>query len=282
MNCPAEDMLLKAELGEIAVNDLQELDNHVGACEVCRIARSEIRLLLRELATAPEPEPASLFVDRVMVARSRVAGRSWAQDSIGRWRRRRWGVHAAVFAAAAGVAAIALAFGTWRIVGIPSRGHDVISARGAVSSGRSSTDPAAEVLVVRGDQLLQASGRSLGPGDAFAVRYTHRANEPYFFAAFAVDAARTVHWIYPEYVDEATDPPSVPLPFAQLDRLLPEVVQPDSPARGPMQVVSLVSREPVSVKQIEAELRKASPAQPLSAIFREAVVREWSCSWDVP
>lgn len=160
------------------------------------------------------------------------------------------------------------------------------TARGHKGQARPSpTAASSEVLVMRKGRILPLAGQRLAPDDAFAVHYANPGKDTRYLLAFAVDAAQVVHWIYPEYTDEATDPESFPLPVSEETRLLPQLVQPEGPAEGPMQVVAFTSQRPVRVKQVEQALRDAptgtSPGRVLARIFPEDLVREWSCTWNV-
>jgi hypothetical protein len=147
------------------------------------------------------------------------------------------------------------------------------------------SQPVTEILAVRGGQLRPVERQPLSAGDAFAVRYVNPGPERYYLAAFALDAVGTVHWIYPEYVDGATDPGSIPLPPARQETLLPQVVEPDKPAAGAMQVIALLTPEPVSVKQVETALQQAPngvpAAQALARAIARPLIREWRTSWNV-
>jgi hypothetical protein len=157
------------------------------------------------------------------------------------------------------------------------------TARGQGSKTRVPVNaPASEVLVVREGKLLPLSGQSLSSADAFAVRYLNPTGRTQYLAAFAVDAAGAVHWIFPAYLDAATDPSSISLPPTTDERLLPQVVAPEKPASGPMRVFTLVSPEPTSVKRIETALRAVPaggpPGRALAGLYPSARIREWSCS----
>jgi hypothetical protein len=138
---------------------------------------------------------------------------------------------------------------------------------------------------MRDGRLHALSGRTLSSTDSFAVRYVNPTRQTQYLAAFALDAAGAVHWIFPEYVDAATDPASIALAPSEQERLLPQVVAPDQPAQGPMRVFTLLTREPASVKPIESALRNAPAGVPaadaLIRLYPGALIREWSCSWDV-
>jgi hypothetical protein len=164
------------------------------------------------------------------------------------------------------------------------RGHDgTWTARGRHRAVQVS-QPVTEILAVRGEQLRPIERQPLSAGDAFVVRYVNPGPDRYYLAAFALDTAGTVHWIYPEYADGATDPGSIPLPTAGQETLLPQVVEPDKPAVGAMQVIALLTREPVSVKQVEATLQQAPSGVPAAQVLARAItgplIREWRTSWN--
>jgi hypothetical protein len=271
MRCYSNQALVKAELGELTINQLSTMAEHATACHRCAQARTAIRQLTADLARSPEPTHDDSFVERVMAARETAP----STPSARRWR-------APWFAAAAVVLLVA---GTVKLV-MDHAGHkESWTARGrAGGSNASLRTPASEVLLMRGGQLLPLSGQSLSPADAFAVRYVNPTDDTHYLAAFAVDAAGTVHWIFPDYVDAATDPPSIPLAAAKDERLLPQVVAPENPAPGPMRVVTLTSRQPATVKRIEGALREAPPGmsagRTVARLFPNALIREWSCSWN--
>ncbi len=144
--------------------------------------------------------------------------------------------------------------------------------------------PSAEVLVVRDGKLLPVSGQTLSSTDAFAVRTVNRMRATRYLAAFAVDAAGAVHWIFPEYTDGSLDPVTLPLATNESEQLLPQLVAPDRPSAGAMRVFTLISRESTSVKQIEKVLQNAgtgtSAGRALARVYPGSILREWSCTWD--
>jgi hypothetical protein len=272
MRCYSNQQLVKAELGELTLNQVSSLNEHAAACCRCAQARQTIRQLTEDLAHSPQPAQDDAFVERVMSARAETAPLA---DAAGRR-------HVPWFAAAALVLLVA---GTAKLASDYVGRKETWTARGRRGGADASLrTPASEVLVVRGRQLLPLSGRSLSPTDAFAVRYVNPTAETQYLAAFAVDAAGTVHWIFPEYMDAATDPSSIPLASAKDEQLLPQVVAPEKPAPGPMRVFTLTSNEPAKVKRLESALREAPPGLPigraLARLYPNALIREWSCSWN--
>ena len=268
MRCYSDQELVQAELGELTINQVRDLDDHAAVCSRCAQARHAIRQLTEDLASRPTQEDD--FVERVMSANKTATPVAPKRRPYVPW-----------FAAAA---LVLLASGTAKLA-MDHAGHkQTWTARGHRDGANVSLDtPASEVLIMRGGQLLPLSGQSLSRADAFAVRYVNPTDDTQYLAAFAVDAVGAVHWIFPEYVDASTDPPSFPLVSAEEERLLPQVVAPENPAPGPMHVVTLTSPEPTTVKRIESALQEASPGMSashvLAQLFPHALIREWSCSW---
>jgi hypothetical protein len=270
MKCVGEAELVRAEMGELTLNRVREVDAHVAGCSRCAQVRSELRELVSDLGRRPAPADGERFTEQVMAARSSQPAPA---------RPRRFGIP--VFAAAA---VMVLAVGAVTL-STSLRGKDEAwTARGQAGDARSRT-PSAEVLVVRDGKLLPVSGQTLSSTDAFAVRTVNRMREPRYLAAFAVDAAGAVHWIFPEYTDGSLDPKSIPLAPNEDEQLLPQLVAPDKPSSGPMRVFTLISRESTSVKQIEKALQSAATGMPsgraLARAYPGSIIREWSCTWAV-
>jgi hypothetical protein len=73
-----------------------------------------------------------------------------------------------------------------------------------------------------------------------------------YLLAFVVDARGTVHWLYPAYTDASEDPASLLLPPRSEDTPLSDTVVLDTPAQGPARLVTVLSREPLHVSDIES------------------------------
>jgi hypothetical protein len=279
MTCLGEKQLVAAELGEVTLNEAGTIEVHIEGCGRCARRRDELRLLLTDLAR-PCDVGSEAFVAQVMVRREATV-RSSPRPG-------RRGVRLAGLAIAAVVLLGVGIGGRYRLWRGDQTAVDTWTARGRRHPARSeqpgSDQPTTEILAVRSGDLRTVDSQPLSPGDAFAVRFVNPGPAKYYLAAFALDAAGAVHWIYPGYVDAASDPPSILLPTAQEETLLPQIVEPEGPAQGPLQVVALVSRAPGSVKSVEAALREASPGHPvaraLANAFTRPLIREWSSSWN--
>jgi hypothetical protein len=272
MNCPSEERLVQAELGEITLNESGLLERHLAECPLCAQRRDGLRQLAADLER-PHEGADEAFVAAVMAARATAPAPA---------KLRRSSPVGVAWLSAAAVILLGLAIEVHSRYG---RGHDgTWTARGRRHDVPAS-QPVSEVLAVRGAELRPIEHQPLSAGDAFAVRYVNPGPDPYYLAAFALDAAGTVHWIYPEYADGAADPGSIPLPTARQETLLPQVVEPDKPAAGAMQVIALLTPEPVSVKQVETALQQAPrgvpAAQALARAIPRPLIREWRTSWNV-
>jgi len=171
-----------------------------------------------------------------------------------------------VLAAAAAIAVVSVG---------RTRMRDQWTARG--SSHHEIPGVSVQVLLARDNALLPIEDSSLRAGDGIAVRCANGVGERRFLAVFAIDAAKAVHWIYPAYVDESSNPTSIALDPSDTPRVLEEIVEPDRPAAGPFRVVALTSREPMSVKAIEKRL--AGGGESIADLFPEGQVQEWRCLW---
>jgi hypothetical protein len=74
---------------------------------------------------------------------------------------------------------------------------------------------------------------------------------PAYLLLFAVDSGGQVHWLYPAHTDAAKDPEAVRLAYALEPTPLPESVALESPSRGPMRILSIVSRQALKVSAVD-------------------------------
>jgi len=287
MSCPPADTLLLDELGELPVNDREAVRAHVDGCRRCLAERTALRTMMADLrpppAAASANDDGSLFSAKVL-----AAARSIPQEPRAIPRR---GQVRAAFVAAALAAAIVAA--VWLV---PRRGADVrphssaeterpiagtFATRGGPGAGERLS---AEILLVRDGRLLPLTGRAMRKSDALAVRVTNLSGSDMHVMAFAWDAAGEVHWLYPAYLDERTNPRSVPVAAGSKPGLLGDVVQPDAPHAGPLRLVTLLAVSPLTVKDVEARLaqtpaRQRGTAQ-MAALFPGVIAREWSARWE--
>jgi hypothetical protein len=238
--------------------------------------------LLADMAgQAPLPDiDGEAFVRRVMAGAAasspEVAERRHGTSPGGRLR----------LAVAAGVLATAAGFWLFRgqapvePVEIATNDSRGVPGRFVARGSAEAVPVSAEALLVQDQRLLPLEGRSLNPSAVLAVRVTNTSGVTVNLMAFARDAAGEIHWLYPAYQDPRDNPASVAIETGTRGRLMPEVVQPVSPAAGPMRVVTLMLESPLRVHDIERQLAGRAADTDLKDLFASAVVKTWSASWE--
>jgi hypothetical protein len=95
---------------------------------------------------------------------------------------------------------------------------------------------------------------------------------PAYLLAYALDARGEVHWLYPAWLDPRTDPRSVTLDAALVQRALPESVVLEDVAPGPLTFVLVTTRAPLRVSSIERAPSAARTPEAVRARWPEARV----------
>lgn len=312
MSCPTPDELVRLADGELPVNDARAMEAHLAACSSCRSAHARVRVVLDGLA-APSRSPKSdvaflhgvmehverLEASRILEARPGPERQAPPEPSSSWWRLLGRGPRLAplVLAAAAVVlVAVPLARrGGPRRVG---RGGDdtppaspTWQARGGRAPGGLARRSGAEILIVRGSVLLGSAPAPIArdastPGalpppdtlradDGLAVRVTNlEAGAPVYLLAFAVDAAGATHWLYPAYLDAATDPAAVVVEPGARQKLLGEVTALTDVAPGPVRLVTVLSFEARRVKDVERLLAGTRSDTAVAGLFPGDVTTE--------
>jgi hypothetical protein len=266
MNCPSEQLLLAAALGELTGSEASQVNEHVKRCSHCSLlAREQVHLLIA-LKTGPEsPKSENDFINGVMARCESIC-----PVAVPSTRRKRSFLYA--------MAAVVSAFALW-FVHHSTRSHlDVFTARGTANHDLASVT--ADVLYLRGAVVSPVEQAELHPGDRIAVRYWNGSASPFYLAVFAVDTQNTVHWVFPAYLDASQNPSSVPLTRSVEGRVFDEVVEPEKPADGAFKIVALVTSTPLTVHDVET--RVSGNHRPLSELFPQARVQEWNCTWHTP
>jgi len=277
--CPKEDELLELALGDARESDARRLSDHVAACTSCRERLAPWRRLTAELGALRGDVDGEDFGGGVMarvVAEESAEGAPRAGAPARRWR---WRPPALTMAFAACALALAVVGprGTFlgrRGDGAPEEATGTFAARGGQAHGKS--EALADVTVLRARRLGPAPERLLRDGDGMALKYGNPSARPFFLMAFALDAAGAVHWLYPAYLDAASDPEALLVAAHTPDRVADEVVQPDHPARGTLRVVTLVFPSSHHVRELESRLAGASSKDSVRSLFPEAKIKEWT------
>ena len=109
-----------------------------------------------------------------------------------------------------------------------------------------------EVFVL-GDVLVKLEeGARVAPGVALVASYHNVDRVPAYLMVFGRDSQGEIHWVYPGFADAKSDPQSVSLLPLQTRQALPDSVVLDDLPAGVLEVVSLITREPLRVSQIES------------------------------
>lgn len=239
--CPQPEEWLRLLDGEATENRATELRAHATACSACARQLESERRLLQDLA-APVPVSANAVANvmrRLAQAESRTPLRVGHSA-------RTWALAGGVLAAAAVVLVLVLPAQPKRDLDGP-----VFSARG---SGPSSwaQKVGMELWTLEETPRKIANASVLDVGKPIVGSYHNLDKAPAFALAFALDARGDVHWIYPGFEDARTDPQAVRLEPLQVHRALPDSVVLDALAPGPIQLVTIVSVQPLRVSRIES------------------------------
>jgi hypothetical protein len=231
--CPGRAEWLSLLDGEATENRAVVLRAHAGECPACARELALQRQLLADLAATVPVAPGA--VEAIM--------RQLPDAQPARSRRRPWllGGGALVLAVAAGILLIPRVpkdDGTF----VP-RGGDVVPWSQKVG---------AEVFVL-GDALVKLeAGARVSPGVALVASYHNVDRAPAYLMVFGRDVRGELHWVYPGFEDAKKDPESVRLLPLQARQVLPDGVALDELPAGELELVCLITREPLHVSQIES------------------------------
>jgi hypothetical protein len=231
--CPGKAEWLSLLDGEATENRATFLRAHATLCPTCARELALQRQLIADLAAPVPVAPGA--VDAIM--------RQLPDAQPVRPRRRPWllGGGALVLAAAAGLLLIPRApkdHGTFA-----PRGGDVVPWTQKVG---------AEVFVL-GDALVKLeAGARVSPGVALVASYHNVDKAPAYLMVFGRDVRGELHWVYPGFEDAKKDPESVHLLPLQARQVLPDGVALDDLPAGELELVCLITREPLRVSQIES------------------------------
>jgi hypothetical protein len=238
--CPQVEVLSRLADGELTENGATALRAHVAGCATCAGALdAQRRLVARIAAPVPGvPSPAALAALMRRLDSAEQQARRPAPL------RRRFVALAAAAAAAVGAAVLLLV--------LPGRSgeRDTFAPRGAAVAWTRKLG--VELWALEGAPRRLAAGAPIGPGTALVASYSNVDGAPAHLLAFAFDARGDVHWLYPAFVDPRTDPEAIRLEPAVVNRALPDSVILEDVAPGPLRVVTVVSREPLRVSNVEA------------------------------
>jgi Putative zinc-finger len=267
--CVDEDALLRLLDGELTENEAERLRQHVRACGVCAARSAELERTLRELKAPLLDVDPGAAIERTM--RGLPTAAIDVKAVAPRPRIARFGLLGGGLATVLAMSAIVVAP---RLFRAPGEDAGTFSARGAPMG--TSMARGVGVALYRSEDARNpvSEGARVRPGDAYAVKYRNLFGDPAYLLAFAVDAAGTVHWICPAYLDAKENPISLALAPSTTETLASSAMQFDAPAAGPLRFVAILTTTPLQALEVDrlhgADLSTAS----LRARWPTADVRE--------
>jgi hypothetical protein len=147
------------------------------------------------------------------------------------------------------------------------------TARGGSSASSLERDIGIDVLKRNGDGTFARveENDEVATTASFAARYRNVGASSSNALVFLVDSKHDVHWLYPAFTDPQMDPASVSIPPAKESQSMGDGVTFSEIAPGPATVVTLLTKQPLTVSQIER--RNDVTPDALRRAFPEAVVR---------
>ncbi len=232
--CPSNQEWLSLVDGEATENRAAELRAHADGCSRCARELEMQRQLVRDLA-APVPVSA----DAVQSVMRKL---EHAERPAPRFGWRRWALGGGALAAVT-VAALLILPATGGDRGVfTARGHRVPWARKV----------GVEVWAIDHSPRKLEAGAALSPATGIVASYHNVDADVAYLMVFAIDARGEIHWAYPGFEDAKTDPVAVRLEPLQVNKVLPDSVMLDDLAAGPLELVTLISHEPLRVSRIES------------------------------
>ncbi len=248
--------------GEVTANRAAQMHDHADGCADCEREMLRLRTTIEQIER-PIAMAGPGAVEEIMQRIGALPDRP--EEPVRRISNRTllmWAGGGAL-AAAAALAFVAIA---------PSKREGVFSARG----GAAALGDAAELERNVGFSFFAGSAGEIAQGAKISsraeltARYRNLLDVPVYALVFAIDAAGEVHWLYPAFVDPETVPVAERLTSNEREGRFGDGVVLDAPASGPMSLIALISREPMTVAAIESlSIEQRTPA---------AIAARWSDS----
>jgi hypothetical protein len=232
--CPSKQDWLNLVDGEVTENHAAELRAHASQCSDCGRALEWQRQLLSDLAA---PVPVSGDAVEKVLRRLDDAGPRPAQ----RWRWRGW---------AWGACGLAAACAAILVVPMLRNDQGQFSARGQRVPWQQKVG--AEVWALDSSPRKLEPGATITPRTALVARYHNVDASEAFLLVFASDVRGEIHWVYPGWGDARTDPEAIRLEALQMQKVLAESVMLDDLPAGPVDIITMITREPWRVSRIES------------------------------
>jgi len=228
--------------GEVTVSRANQIEEHVSECNNCQERLSAIRTMIGDIGAVDEE---LLDIDLVGPVRIALAKQDMQQT------KKRGLFHVPSFFAGLGSFAAAAAAAVL-IIMPPAQQTDDSSEFRAKSAQLTKPDAFVGVTPYRmhEDQPVFLD-QELGADEALVFSYSNRGEaSAEHLMIFAVDAGNEVHWYYPAYTEEGTNPASIPIvPDAEKIELPEQVRHQLKP--GPMAIYALFTHKPLHVSEVE-------------------------------
>jgi RNA polymerase sigma-70 factor (ECF subfamily) len=227
--------------GELSASEVSRLESMLAESAEARIRLDQLRRIRRMLAT---PDPELEHIDLVG-----PLGHAIAAGEARKPVRPRWLVWSACAAAAACVALAS----TVAIRRGPTESE--YREKSAAVEPADHTLAAIGVYRAREHNAPEPIGSEFSRRDGLLISFLNTGNAPFaYLMVFGIDAANEVHWFFPAYIEERTNPMSIPITEQGSQSLLPDVIQHDF-ASGRLAIYALFLQQPLGVKEVEAWLR---------------------------
>jgi hypothetical protein len=248
--CPGKEEWLDLLDGEATENRASALRAHAGQCPTCAREMELQQQLIADLAAPVSVAPGA--VEAIM--------RQLPQSQAASPRRRPWALAGgAILLAAAGV--VLIPRWTSDLGTFSARGGDKVPWTQKVG---------AEVFVL-GDTLVKLqAGTRVAAGVALVASYHNVDRAPAYLMVVGRDERGEWHWVYPGFQDAKSDPPSVPMEPLRTRQALPDSVVLDELPAGELEVITLITREPIRVSRLESLPRGERSVFNLRARFPDA------------
>lgn len=257
--CLTEERLLRYVDRDLSAQDAAAVDAHVARCALCRSQVAALSAVVSELR-----RPALVDFDAAQHARAVLERLDHAAAASGK-PRRLWIWSTAALICAAGVLLASRAgltpVGTWQ-------------ARGGAHTASVGRDVGVQLYEAAPSLRALLPNAAIRPASPLTAGYRNLGTRPAYLLLFAVDLAGAVHWIAPAYTQPGTDPSAVLIAPDPDEQLLPHTVQLEDLRPGALHVLTVISRSPAHVSDIEALEPLGVSAQRITNALPEAEVRE--------
>lgn len=259
-HCLSDEEMFSLVDGALAPGDSELLRSHSSGCSRCSNAVATMERSLAGLADEPALDVAA-HASAVLSAIDRPTPAVRPSRFVP--------VAVSTLAVAA---ALVLGIG----IGRRSSTEDEFAARGGASDTSVGRSVAVTLHAVDGDVTRKVTaGVSVSGGARFVASHRNSSATPAYALVFGVDSRGEIHWLYPAYESIGSDPASVPLePTQGREASMESAVSFDDLAPGRLSLVTILTREPLSVSRIESRAKSVSNLEPnaLRKAFPEAAV----------